>query len=225
MKLLKASKILHVVVLLCCFLPAVFLSCEDSPSKKELEERAKVVQDSLDKIATADTLKTNLSDTALVENKRDTIIVDTTTMITTTDTIKTDTAFTESKADISTVKNTEEENEWVKDLLNRLIFPDRENLSFIGYGIVGIEASCPILFLFLLIWSAGLRFTSNNHKLIFIQTLIGFIALSIFMPDKVKDLMWGFWLVYVLSLFNAILNWRIYFDAKRNKLHNVWGDL
>jgi hypothetical protein len=180
MKLLKASKILHVVVLLCCFLPAIFSGCEDSPSKKEMEERAKVVQDSLDRIAATDTIQIKSADTIAPENKTDINYA--------IDTIRTTPTPMEGPKDTSTVKSTESGNEVLQELLNRLVFPDRENLSITGYMLLGFSSCCPILFLFMLIWAVGLRFTSKNHKLIFILTLMGFIALTIFMPDKFKDL-------------------------------------
>lgn len=227
MNLLKASKILHVIVLLSCFLPAIFLGCEDSPTKKELEERAKAVQDSLDNVAKTDSIKINLSDSVLTENKTDTSYADTTTVVAAKiDTIKVDTIkVAESANDTSAVKNKESGSEVLQDLLNRLVFPDRENLSMVGYLLIGFSNASPILFMFLLIWSTGLRFRSNNHKLIFIQTFIGFIALSLFFPDKLKDIMWGFWIVYALSLLNTTLNWWIYYKAKKSKLTSVWGDL
>jgi|GEM_PF-3224873 len=225
MKLLKASKILHIVVLLCCFLPAIFSGCEESPSKRELEQRYKDQQDSLAKIAVADTLKDNGFDSSLLENKRDTTIIDTTTMVNAADTITTETTVIESKADTRAVKNSDEEDSIFQKALNRLVFPDRENFSLIGFTFFAFIACGSVIFLFMLIWSMLLRFTNNNHKLMFIQTLIGQIALTIFITENFKDLMWGFWVVYAVSLFNAILNWRIYFEAKRNKLNNVWGDL
>ena len=221
MKLLKASKILHIVVLLACFLPAIMPSC-GGPSKEEIQAREHALQDSLNEVARADSLKLNLDDSVLTENK-----VDTSTTVTNANTVKTDSTVVESAKDTSAVKNKDEENNILKKAMNFLLLPDGENYSIAGFAFVCVAWSSPVIFMLMLIWATLLRFTNTNHKLIFIQTLIGFIALTIYIAsdDYLTHVMWGFWLAYALSFFNAILNWRIYFESKRNKQSNVWGDL
>lgn len=225
MKLIKASKILHAVVLLSCFLPAIMPSCSfGGPTKEDIERREKALQDSMIEVATAYNLKVNAIDSAYAENKTDTSFVDTTATITNADTLKTDTSKTVSAAD--TLQTNKTKKTILEKAFGRLIMPDEDNYSLMGYVLLYSAMSSPAIFMLLLIWAIGLRFTSSNHKLIFIQAVIGFLALSLYASsDYVKDVMWGFWVVYVLSLFNAILNWRIYFDAKKNKQTNVWGDL
>jgi hypothetical protein len=221
MKLLKASKILHIVVLLCCFLPAIMPSCGGS-SKEDLERREKAVQDSINEVTKADSLKINSGDSVLVENKTDTSAI-----VNYSDTIKTDSTVVEIAKDTSTVKNSEAEANTLQKILKFLLLPDGENYSIAGFAVMCLAMSSPVIFMLMLVWASLLRFTNNNHKLIFIQTLIGFIALTIYIAsdDYLTHVMWGFWVVYFLSLFNAILNWRIYFETKRNKQINVWGDL
>ncbi|HXU28748.1 MAG TPA: hypothetical protein VN698_16080 [Bacteroidia bacterium] len=220
MKLVKASKILHVIVLLCCFLPAIIPTC-GGPTKAEIEAREKTVQDSISQVTVADTLKINASDSALA--KTDTSLVDTTAIVNNADKVKTDTATVESETD--TIKTIKPEKPTWQKAFSLLIFPDNDNLSIVGYTLFGFVASCPVIFLFMLLWSALLRFTNNNYKLIFIQTLLGQIVLTIYILNNYEDLLWGYWVVYALSLFNAILNWWIYFTVKRDKQINAWGDL
>jgi len=220
MKLLKASKILHIVVLLCCFLPAIMPSCGGS-SKEDIERREKAIQDSIIEVTKADSLKLSQGDSVFVENK-----VDTTIMVANADTVATDSAVVKSATDTSVVKNKEEETNILKKILHFLLLPDTENYSIAGFAVVCLAMSSIAIYMLMFIWATLLRFTSKNHKLIFIQTVIGFIALTIYVTsDYFTAVMWGFWVVYALSLFNAILNWRIYFEDKKNKLTNIWGDL
>src|SRR6185437_13816121 len=121
MKLLKASKILHIVVLLCCFLPAIMPSCGGS-SKEDIERREKAIQDSIIEVTKADSLKLSEGDSVFVENK-----VDTTIMVANADTVATDSAVVKSATDTSVVKNKEEETNILKKILHFLLLPDTEN--------------------------------------------------------------------------------------------------
>jgi hypothetical protein len=212
MKLFKASKILHIVVLLCCFLPAIVPSCGMYPTKREIEEQEKAKQDSIAQIAAIDTLQIKSVDSTIIENKNDTAIT-------------ADTVSTKNKVDTVTTKNKVKEDSMLDGILLLILSPDGKNLSIVGYTLNKVFGYCPVIFFLSLCWSIILRFKNSNHKLAFHLSLMGQIALTLFLKDNLSDVVWGFWVVYALSLFNAILNWRIYFEVKKNKLDNVWGDL
>lgn len=123
--------------------------------------------------------------------------------------IDSDTTHTKSISDSLLTFNDNLNNEKSDNIKKdySVLLPDGENQSFFGFLFANFEAVLITVFIVFVIYSGILRWFFESHLLICIQLFIGLISLSfnayIFWQI---DIMWGYWIVYFLTLLNLIFS-------------------
>ena len=88
-----------------------------------------------------------------------------------------------------------------KSPLFPITHPNGKNSSMLGDFIEHVTDASIILFAIFIIWGLIMRVQSNtNENLVFTLTLLGILALNIYLIDHFKQVIWGYWVVYTLAM-------------------------
>jgi hypothetical protein len=98
--------------------------------------------------------------------------------------------------------------------------PDGNNSSVLGYFVENIVDASMILFVVFLVWGTILRIQSNkDEQLHFILTILAIMSINIYLMGHLKELVWGFWVVYTLVMNLLIFEIFIIFNQQKRKLY------
>lgn len=108
----------------------------------------------------------------------------------------------------------------VKSPLYVFTHPDGNNSSVLGYCIENIVDAAMVLFVVFLIWGTILRVQfTKNESLSFSLTILAIISINVYLLGHLKELVWGFWVVYTLVMNLLIFEIFILFNQQKKKLY------